>query len=140
MMEAARERLAGLSEPPLLVAVTILTSLGQEDIAEIGYRGSPLDNVLRLTRLAEAAGLDGVVCSPLEAAEARKTIGARFALVTPGVRPAGADQGDQQRIMTPAKALRAGADYLVIGRPITASADPMTSLDAIQTEIGAVLD
>jgi len=140
MMEAARERLAGLSRRPLLVAVTILTSLGPEDIAEIGYAGSLLNNVLRLARLAESAGLDGVVCSPLEAAEAREMIGPRFALVTPGVRPAGTARGDQQRVMTPARALQAGADYLVIGRPITAAPDPGARLDAIQAEIAAQLD
>jgi orotidine-5'-phosphate decarboxylase len=140
MMEAARERLEGLSDRPLLVAVTILTSLGPEEIAEIGYVGTPLENVLRLTHLAEVAGLDGVVCSALEAPDARNAVGDGFVLVTPGVRPAGADRGDQRRIMTPARALKGGADYLVIGRPITASADPVASLRAIQSEIAAVLN
>lgn len=139
MMNAAVERLAQCGARPLLIAVTILTSLGQEDIAEIGYTGSPADNVVRLARLAEDSGLDGVVCSPLEVAPLRAACGPDFRLVTPGVRPAGAAVDDQKRIMTPGDAMRAGASYLVIGRPITAADDPVASLAAINTEVAAAL-
>jgi orotidine-5'-phosphate decarboxylase len=139
MMTAAAARLAQQRERPLLIAVTVLTSLGQEDIAEIGYRGTPADNVRRLAALAEECGLDGVVCSPLEVAPLRAERGAGFRLVTPGVRPAGAAADDQKRIMTPAEAIRAGASYLVIGRPITAAADPLASLAAINAEVAQAL-
>ncbi|MGD8309226.1 MAG: orotidine-5'-phosphate decarboxylase [Chromatiales bacterium] len=135
MMEAARERLDAMAPRPLLTAVTLLTSLGPEDLAEIGYSGTPRDNVLRLARLARSSGADGVVCSPLEVADVRAAAGAPFALVTPGVRPAGADRGDQRRVMTPSEALGAGADYLVIGRPVTAAPDPLASLRAIRAQI-----
>ena len=140
MMSAAAERLAGLGDRrPLLVGVTILTSLGQEDIGEIGYPGTPAENVSRLAALAEQSGLDGVVCSPLEVALLRAERGAAFRLVTPGVRPAGAASDDQKRIMTPGDAVRAGASYLVVGRPITAAADPLASLRAINAEVSAAL-
>lgn len=139
MMTAAAERLAGLQSRPLLIGVTILTSLGQEDIAEIGYPGTPADNVLRLAALAEDSGLDGVVCSPLEVEPLRRERGHAFHLVTPGVRPAGASVDDQKRIMTPGDAMRAGASYLVVGRPITAAADPLASLNAINEEVAAAL-
>jgi orotidine-5'-phosphate decarboxylase len=140
MMEAARERLESASRRPLLTAVTVLTSLGPEDLAEIGYAGSPRENVLRLARLARASGLDGVVCSPLEAADVRAATGPDFVLVTPGVRPVGAERGDQARVTTPADAVRSGADYLVVGRPVTAAPDPLGALSAIRAEIAAVLD
>ena len=140
MMTAAAERLAALSgERPLLIAVTILTSLAQEDIAEIGYPGTPAQNVSRLAALAEQSGLDGVVCSPLEVDALRAERGAGFRLVTPGVRPAGASTDDQKRIMTPGDAIRAGASYLVVGRPITAAADPLASLQAINAEVSKAL-
>lgn len=140
MMTAAAERLAvSGDERPLLIAVTILTSLGQEDISEIGYPGTPADNVLRLAALAEECGLDGVVCSPLEVAPLRSERSGDFRLVTPGVRPAGAAADDQQRIMTPGEAIRAGASYLVVGRPITAASDPLASLQAINAEVSAAL-
>ena len=119
----------------MLVAVTILTSLAQEDIAEIGYPGTPAQNVSRLAALAEQSGLDGVVCSPLEVSALRGERGAGFQLVTPGVRPAGASTDDQKRIMTPGDAIRAGASYLVVGRPVTAAADPLASLQAINAEV-----
>jgi len=140
MMTAAAERLAGVQDRPLLIAVTILTSLGQDDIAEIGYTGTPAENVLRLAALAERSGLDGVVCSPLEVAPLRGEIGAGLKLVTPGVRPAGAAADDQKRIMTPGDAIRAGASYLVIGRPITAASDPLGSLAAINAEVSEALE
>ncbi|MCU7796470.1 MAG: orotidine-5'-phosphate decarboxylase [Candidatus Thiodiazotropha sp. (ex Myrtea spinifera)] len=135
MMVAARERLEQRSHKPLLVAVTILTSLSEEDIAEVGFRGEPADNVLRLANLTKAAGLDGVVCSPLEAVEIRRQIGDEFMLVTPGVRPKTATQDDQRRVMTPGEAITAGSSYLVVGRPITAASDPIQALKAINAEI-----
>jgi len=135
MMEAAANRLAQLSHAPSLIAVTILTSMGQEDIAEIGFTGSPADNVLRLAQLTHDCGLDGVVCSPLEVATIRQDVGSNFQLITPGVRPASASLDDQQRVMTPKDALTAGSSFLVIGRPITAAIDPMQSLQDIFNEI-----
>ena len=135
MMAAARERLEQRASRPLLVAVTILTSLAEADLAEIGYLGSPEENVLRLARLTQTAGLDGIVCSPLEAAAVRAGLGADFLLVTPGVRPGSAALNDQKRVMTPLAALRGGADMLVIGRPVTAAANPRESLQAIEAEI-----
>jgi orotidine-5'-phosphate decarboxylase len=139
MMEAAVDRLAQRSQRPLLIAVTILTSLGREELAEIGYRGSAEDNVLRLAGLARASGLDGVVCSPREAAPLRERLGGEFLLVTPGVRPASASLDDQARVMTPADAMRAGSSYLVVGRPITGAEDPAAALQAINAEISASL-
>ena len=136
MMQAACEAIAGSSHQPLLIGVTVLTSLSREDIAEIGLDIEPQQQVLRLAKLAKDSGLDGVVCSPLEAALLKQQVAEDFCLVTPGIRPAGSDTGDQQRIMTPAKALQAGSDYLVIGRPITASSDPLKSLQEIIAECG----
>jgi orotidine-5'-phosphate decarboxylase len=135
MMTAAREALAELPQRPLLIAVTVLTSMSAEDLVEVGVNAAPADQVLRLARLAEASGLDGVVCSAQEAALLSGELGAGFRLVTPGIRPAGADIGDQRRVMTPAEALQAGATDLVIGRPITGAADPLDALKRIQTEI-----
>jgi len=131
MMEAARERLSRYERPPLLIGVTVLTSLDRADLDAIGCPGEPPERVLALANLAHDAGLDGIVCSPLEAASVRAALGSNFRLVTPGVRPAGAAHGDQKRVMTPAEALAAGADYLVIGRPITQAADPRSVIDAI---------
>ena len=135
MMAAATERLARLSEAPLLIAVTVLTSLDAGDLEEIGCPGAPRDRVLRLASLAQDAGLDGVVCSPKEAAFVRASLGRDFLLVTPGVRPAGSETTDQKRVMTPRDAITAGADYLVIGRPITASSDPLEALARIEREM-----
>ncbi|MCB1759356.1 MAG: orotidine-5'-phosphate decarboxylase [Gammaproteobacteria bacterium] len=135
MMEAARERLEQRAERPLLIAVTILTSLSEADLAEIGYPGTPEDNVLRLAGLAHYSGLDGIVCSPREASAVRELASDDFLLVTPGVRPASAALDDQRRVMTPLQALEGGADMLVIGRPITAAPDPLASLQSIQKEI-----
>ena len=129
------DRLAQRAQRPLLIAVTILTSLSQEELAEIGYRGSAEENVLRLAGLARDSGLDGVVCSPREAAPLRERVGGDFLLVTPGVRPASASLDDQTRVMTPADAMRAGSSYLVVGRPITGAADPLAALQAINAEI-----
>ncbi len=135
MMETARERLEGKSHRPRLIAVTILTSLGEEDIHEIGFAGTPAENVLRLAALAQSSGLDGVVCSPLEAAGIRDQAGSDFLLVTPGVRPATASLDDQKRVMTPADAMAAGSSYLVIGRPVTAAEDPLRALRDINASL-----
>ena len=122
---------------PLLIAVTVLTSLAERDLAEIGIRATPEEQVLRLARLAQAQGLDGVVCSAQEAAALKRALGPAFKLVTPGIRPAGAATQDQARVMAPAQAIAAGADYLVIGRPITAAPDPLAALDAINASIAS---
>ena len=136
MMEAAREVLENRAGArPLLIAVTILTSLGEAELREVGLRGTPADNVVRLAGLAKAAGVDGVVCSPLETAALRHEFGRDLVLVTPGVRPAGAARGDQQRVLTPAEAIQQGADYLVIGRPVTRAPDPIEALTRIDTEL-----
>lgn len=134
MMEAAREAVG--DEGPRLIAVTVLTSLGTEDLVELGMVGAPGDVVLRLAAVAEAAGMDGVVCSPREIAELRRQRAADFLLITPGIRPAAAGLGDQRRVMTPAEAVAAGSSFLVIGRPITAAPDPMAALAAIEGEMG----
>ena len=136
MLSSARAALAEFGEErPLLIAVTILTSLGAEDLAEVGLSGSPADNVLRLATLTRDCALDGVVCSPQEAANLRRALGPEFRLITPGVRPAGAALDDQRRVMTPREAIEAGASYLVIGRPITQAADPVAALTAIAAEL-----
>ena len=142
MMAAARDAVARASAEtgapkPLLIAVTVLTSLAERDLAEIGIRATPEEQVLRLARLAQAQGLDGVVCSAQEAAALKRALGPAFKLVTPGIRPAGAATQDQARVMTPAQAIAAGADYLVIGRPITAAPDPLAALDAINASIAS---
>ncbi|MBE9527551.1 MAG: orotidine-5'-phosphate decarboxylase [Proteobacteria bacterium] len=134
MMMAAREAIEQSSHKPLLIGVTILTSLSRSDIAEIGLDIEPAEQVLRLAKLAKESGLDGVVCSPLEVQTLKQEVSKDFILVTPGVRPVGSDTGDQQRIMTPAQALSAGSDYLVIGRPITAADNPIQALKSIIVE------
>ena len=138
MMEAAREAVAQAARPPKLIAVTVLTSMAQEDLAEIGINATPAEMVLRLATLARDSGLDGVVCSAQEAALLRKHCGREFCLVTPGIRPAQASIDDQSRVMTPQAALQAGSSYLVIGRPITQAADPLQALLNINREIGAL--
>jgi len=138
MMEAAREALEGAAHRPRLIAVTVLTSMGQADLNELGIAGEPRETVLRLAALAQASGLDGVVCSAQEAAPLRHELGAGFCLVTPGIRPAFAAQDDQVRIVTPAEAIRLGSNYLVIGRPITKAADPLQVLQQINLEISGV--
>lgn len=136
MMAACRDRLESFGKGrPLLIAVTVLTSMGPEDLAGIGIAGSPEAQVSRLATLTRNSGLDGVVCSAQEAPALKAEQGAEFKLVTPGIRPLSADQGDQQRIMTPTDALKAGSDYLVIGRPITRAADPLAALEAIHSEV-----
>lgn len=137
MMAAAREAVDKAAQPPLLIAVTILTSMGEQDIHEIGLAGVPADNVARLASIAQRSGMDGVVCSPQEVALLRQQAGDGFRLITPGIRPAWSAKGDQTRITTPADAVRLGSDYLVIGRPITGAEDPMAALTAIEREIAS---
>lgn len=131
MMIAAREALENFQERPLLIGVTVLTSMTKEDLEQIGIESEPEDQVLTLAALTQDAGLDGVVCSPKEVAPIREKIGKDFVLVTPGIRPAGSDLGDQRRVLTPKEALEIGSDYLVIGRPITAAPDPKASCEQI---------
>lgn len=138
MMMAAREALAGLAQPPKLIAVTVLTSLGAEDLRETGHSESPEVLVERLARLSAASGMDGVVCSAQEAPRLRAACGPQFCLVTPGIRLADAEQDDQKRIVTPGAAIAGGADYLVVGRPITRASDPLAVLDRINAEIAGV--
>jgi orotidine-5'-phosphate decarboxylase len=137
MLDAARHAAGTHSGAPKLVAVTLLTSMTERDLADIGLAGGAVDVVQRLARLAQSAGLDGVVCSGQEAAPLRAACGSAFWLVTPGIRPSAAQADDQKRVMTPRDALAAGADYLVIGRPITQAADPAAALGAINAEIAA---
>ena len=135
MMTAAREAVGQSADRPALIAVTLLTSMDQSTFEQIGLQGSIGDTVLRLAKLADDSGLDGVVCSAQEATKLRNQHGNDFQLVTPGIRPANSEQGDQHRTMTPAKAIAAGSSYLVIGRPITAAADPMSELMAIEQSL-----
>jgi orotidine-5'-phosphate decarboxylase len=137
MMTAAREAVTKAGKRPRLVAVTLLTSMGATDMADVGMTGKPQDAVLRLARLAQDCGLEGVVCSAQEAGGLRRQCGKDFLLVTPGIRPAGAGRDDQQRVATPREAAASGANYLVIGRPITRAADPLAALQAIHAEITA---
>lgn len=140
MMEAASAALRNCGDRrPLLIGVTVLTSMGKEDLTEIGVKFDPAEQVERLARLAEAAGLDGVVCSPREASRLHALLGDDFVLVTPGVRPVDAAMDDQTRVMTPADAIRDGSGYLVVGRPITQAKDPVAALEAINMEIRSVL-
>jgi orotidine-5'-phosphate decarboxylase len=136
MLEAARDAAAEAGpKRPKVVAVTVLTSLDDGDLAAVGQQGPAAQQVLRLARLAETSGLDGVVCSPHEVAMLRGELGDEFALVVPGVRPDWAGADDQKRIMTPGEAVAAGADHLVIGRPITKSDDPVGAAQRIAEEI-----
>lgn len=131
MMTAARERLQAGNYSTLLIAVTVLTSSERTDLAEIGLDVDPIDQVQRLARLTADCGLHGVVCSAQEAPILRQQHAQPFALVTPGIRPAGSASDDQRRIMTPVDAVAAGVDYMVIGRPITQAPDPVQALQAI---------
>lgn len=131
MMEACAERLHAGNYQTKLIAVTVLTSMAQEDLKEIGLDVNPLDHVRRLARLTKDSGLNGIVCSAQEAAFLRAELGADFSLVTPGIRPKGSSSDDQKRILTPSQAIEAGATHLVIGRPITQSANPRETLQHI---------
>jgi orotidine-5'-phosphate decarboxylase len=135
MMRAAREAVDREAHKPLLIAVTILTSLADAELARVGFAGSAADNAERLARLAQGAGMDGVVCSAEEAQRLRGATGAGFLLVTPGIRLESDERGDQARVVTPIEAVRRGADYLVIGRPITGAPDPVAALDAIRRSL-----
>ncbi len=136
MMAASREILEPYGKDrPFLIGVTVLTSMEQSDLAGIGLDIEPQQQVLRLANLTKQAGLDGVVCSAQEASDLKQELGQEFKLVTPGIRPVGAEQGDQRRIMTPETAIKSGSDYLVIGRPITKASDPAEVLKAINKSL-----
>lgn len=135
VLTAAREAIDQYEKKPLLIGVTVLTSLSAEELSEIGMEGTTEQVVNRLAKLAQSTGLDGVVCSPLETAMLREACGNDFKLITPGVRPAGSSQDDQTRIMTPEDAIKSGSDYLVIGRPITQAENPAAALESISQSI-----
>jgi orotidine-5'-phosphate decarboxylase len=136
MMEQANLALEGYgASKPLLIAVTVLTSMDQQQLSAIGVNSTPEEHVLRLAKLTHVSGLDGVVCSAQEASLLKSQISQDFTLVTPGIRPEGSAKGDQIRIMTPNQAIQAGSDYLVIGRPITQAADPIKALMDINKSI-----
>lgn len=135
MMETCVTRLQAGNYQTQLIAVTVLTSMGREDLRDIGLDIEPFEQVLRLAKLTQESGLDGVVCSAQEAKMLRQSLGADFALVTPGIRPAGANADDQKRIVTPHRAMQDGSTHLVIGRPITQSANPKQMLQEILASI-----
>ncbi len=139
MLQAASEAAAQSSARPIVLAVTVLTSLDAAGLEETGVAGGVEAQVLRLAALALNAGCGGIVASALEAARLRQSLGTGFSLVTPGIRPAGGVSGDQARVVTPEDAIRAGANYLVVGRPITASDDPKLAALSITREIGRAL-
>ncbi|MBS5772355.1 MAG: orotidine-5'-phosphate decarboxylase [Enterobacter cloacae] len=137
MMTAAKEALLPFgADAPLLIAVTVLTSMEASDLQDIGITATPAEHAERLARLTQQCGLDGVVCSAQEAVRFKSELDQAFKLVTPGIRPQGSDAGDQRRIMTPEQALQAGVDYMVIGRPVTQSADPAQTLKVINASLG----
>ena len=136
MMVKAKQALAHYGkDSPLLIAVTVLTSMSENDLRGLGINKTPAEQVSFLANLTKESGLDGVVCSAMEAAQLKSTLGESFKLITPGIRPAGVAQNDQQRVMTPEQAIQAGVDYLVIGRPITQSTDPQRVLEQININI-----
>lgn len=138
MLEAARESLENMPERPKLIAVTLLTSLQDDELIEIGIAGSIQQSVSNLANLTQSCGLDGVVCSAREVSRLRRERGKDFLLVTPGIRPEQTERDDQARIATPQEAIQNGSSYLVIGRPITQASDPLAALAAIQQEIAAI--
>jgi len=135
MLRAAAEAAGQYARKPLVLAVTVLTSMANEDLHEIGITGSAQDEVLKLATLAQKVGVGGLVASPSELKALRQAIGQEMKIVTPGVRPAGSDKGDQARVATPADAIANGADYIVVGRPITGAANPAAAAAAILAEI-----
>ena len=135
MLRAAREAVSAVARPPLLIGVTVLTSLTNDDLERVGFTGSVMENVERLARIVRATGLDGVVCSAQEATMVRKATGEDFMLVTPGIRLESDNRDDQARVVTPRDAVRLGANYLVIGRPITGSPDPAATLQSINESL-----
>jgi len=138
MLSAAREAVEATPHRPLIIGVTILTSHATQELSEIGLHGEIGSEVERLAESAHIAGLDGVVCGATEAMRLRERFGTSFRLVTPGIRPAGSAADDQRRTMTPAEAARAGADYLVIGRPVTRAADPQQVLHEIGAQLASL--
>ena len=136
MLAAAAE--AGRETGKTVIAVTVLTSLDAEQLQALGIQATPAEQVLRLARLTQAAGLPGVVCSALELPMLRREFGPNFLTLVPGIRPAGAAAGDQKRIMTPAQAAAAGANYIIVGRPIVAAPDPATAAQAVLAELHSV--
>jgi len=137
MIRAAVEAAKASDSKPWILAVTVLTSMDQSDLLATGVPGGVSDQVVRLAKLAQGAGADGVICAATEIALLRQACGPHFKLVVPGIRPAGAAAGDQKRVMTPAEAMKLGADHLVIGRPITEAPDPEASARAIAAELEA---
>jgi orotidine-5'-phosphate decarboxylase len=135
MLKAAVEAAAQSASKPMVLAVTVLTSLSDADLSEIGFSGNVITQVITLGSLARNAGCGGLVASAREAAELRRELGEGFAIVTPGVRPAGTEAGDQARVLTPGEAIAAGANYLVVGRPILEAADPAKAAEALVREI-----
>ena len=136
MMRKAKEALTSYGkDAPLLIAVTVLTSMGEEDLRDLGITKSPAEQVMALAKLTKESGLDGVVCSAWEAEQLKTTLGQEFKLITPGIRPAGSASNDQKRIMTPEQAINVGVDYLVIGRPITQAKNPQEVLEQINQSI-----
>ena len=136
MMDAAKKALLPYGDKaPMLIAVTVLTSMSDDDLKLLGINVPAFEHVQRLAKLTQQAGLDGVVCSAQEATALKSLLGQDFKLVTPGIRPVGSDAGDQHRVMTPPQAIAAGSDYLVIGRPITKAADPLAALQAIHQSL-----
>lgn len=133
MMRQAREAVdnSDIPEKPIILAVTVLTSLDETDLNDINISKSPIEQVKSLALMTNESGLDGVVASPKEISAIREAVGKDFIIVTPGVRPTWAGAGDQKRIMTPAQALEAGASYIVVGRPVTAATDPVAALDKL---------
>jgi len=136
MMTKAKQALENYgNDAPLLIAVTVLTSMSKADLCDLGITKTPAQQVDLLANLAKQSGLDGVVCSAMEAEQLKQSLGKEFKLITPGIRPAGFSSDDQQRIMTPEQAIKVGVDYLVIGRPITKSSDPQLVLKQINQSI-----
>ncbi|MDB4225398.1 MAG: orotidine-5'-phosphate decarboxylase [Alphaproteobacteria bacterium] len=136
MMKSAVEAISDSSgHKPLLIGVTVLTSLDSDDLIKIGVNGDSNDQALRLAELAKNSGLDGVVCSPFEAASIKEICGNDFITIVPGIRPKGSDANDQKRFMTPHQAINNGADIIVIGRPITASEDPLKAVIGIREDM-----
>jgi len=136
MLRAAVDAARQAPKPPIILAVTVLTSLSDADLQQTGVAGRTLDHALVLATLARNCGCDGVVASPHEARAIRQNLGAELVIVTPGIRPAGSGKGDQSRVNTPTEAIAAGADYLVVGRPITEAADPRRAAEEIMKAIG----
>ena len=139
MLQSAREAIDKSSHQPLLIGVTVLTSMSAEDLTMIGINATPRQQVMRLAQLVQETALDGVVCSAQEVQDLREQAGKNFVLVTPGIRPSGSDKGDQKRVMSPTEAIEAGSDYLVIGRPITQADEPLQAMLTIDEEVSNAL-